>query len=84
MTTTVDLPPKLLESVDHQAQVLGLSRDRYIIRVLEQALTSETHWSDRFVQELAAARKDDESRQALEEMLSIVAATRSRKLPPKL
>jgi metal-responsive CopG/Arc/MetJ family transcriptional regulator len=84
MSTTVDIPSNLLESVDHHAQELGLSRDRYIIRILERALATETRWSDRFVEELAAARSDDEAREALEELVSIVAENRNRKAPPAL
>ncbi len=84
MSTTVHLPPDLLESVDHRARELGMSRNRYIIRALGRALESETRWSARFVEELAAAGSDDEGRQALEELAAAVAANRTRKAPPEL
>ena len=84
MPTTVHLAPDLLESVDRRARELGVSRNRYIIRALEQALASETEWSPGFVQELEAAHSDDEGRRALEEMRAAVAARRNRKGPPAL
>jgi len=84
MSTTVHLPAALLSSVDHRAHELGMSRNRYIIRALEQALDGETRWSPRFVGELAAARADIEGQQALEELRAVVSANRTRKGPPAL
>jgi predicted transcriptional regulator len=84
MATTVHLPPSLLESVDHRAYELGLSRNRYIIRALEHALASETRWSPQFVETLAEARSDDEGRAALAEMTAAIATRRTRKGPPPL
>ncbi len=82
MATTVHLAPKLLESVDHRAKELGLSRNRYIIRALEQALSAETRWSPQFVEELEAARSDLEGQRTLDEMAASIAANRTRKAPP--
>ena len=84
MSTTIHLPPDLLASVDHRARELGVSRNRYILRALERALEAETRWSSRFVEELAAARSDDQGRRALEEMVAAVAANRTRKALPAL
>ncbi|MYB52412.1 MAG: ribbon-helix-helix protein, CopG family [Acidobacteriia bacterium] len=84
MTTTVHLPADLLESVDHQAKELGMSRNRYVIRALKAALDSETRWSPRFVGELEAARLDEEGREALAEMRAVLAKSRTRKDPPEL
>ncbi len=84
MSTTVHLSPHLLESVDHQARELGLSRNRYIIRALERTLESETRWSVRFAEELAAAHSDDEARRTLEEVVAVIATNRTRKEPPAL
>ncbi len=84
MSTTVHLPPQLLATVDHRARELGVSRNRYIIRALERIIESETRWSPRFVDELAAARSDDESREALQELVTVVARNRTRKPPPAL
>jgi predicted transcriptional regulator len=84
MSTTVHLPPDLLESVDHRSRELGMSRNRYVIRALERALETETRWTARFVEEIERARSDDEGRQALEELVTVIAANRSRKAPPEL
>ncbi len=56
-----------------------MSRNRYVIRALERLLENETRWSARFLKELAAARADDEARQALGEMVAVVGAKRIRK-----
>lgn len=61
-----------------------MSRNRYIIRALERILESETRWSPRFVEELAAARSDDEAQRTLKELSEAVAARRTRKAPPAL
>jgi len=84
MSTTVHLPPNLLDSVDHRAKELGVSRNRYVIRALEQALETETRWSQRFVAELEAAESDEEGGEALEELRAVVAANRTSKAPPRL
>lgn len=84
MTTTIHLPADLLESVDHQAKELGMSRNRYIIRALKSALASETRWSPRFIGELEAARLDEEGREALAEMRAVLSKSRTRKDPPEL
>lgn len=78
------LPADLLASVDRQARALATSRNRYIIRALERALATETGWSTVFVEELASARADVEGRRALEELRTVVAASRTRKGPPAL
>ena len=84
MSVTVQLPTDLLRSIDHRARDLGMSRNRYVIRALERSLATETRWSARFVEELATARSDDEGRQALEELVAVVATSRTRKAPPAL
>ena len=61
-----------------------MSRNRYIIRALERAVESETRWSSRFVEELAAAREDVDAREAMSELRAVVAANRTRKGPPGL
>ncbi len=45
---------------------------------------SKTCWSPRFVEELTAARSDDDGRQTIEEMVAVIAANRTRKAPPAL
>jgi predicted transcriptional regulator len=84
MSTTIHLPPNLLETVDHRARELGMSRNRYIIRALERILENETQWSNRFVEALEAARFDEDGRQAMEELRTQISANRTRKAPPAL
>ena len=81
MSTTVHLSPTLLHSVDHRATDLGISRNRYIVRALEQALETETRWSAQFKEELEAARSDAEGQQVLEDMRAAISAGRTRKAP---
>ena len=78
------LPADLLASVDRQARSLAMSRNRYIVRALKRALATETGWSAEFVEELASARADVEGRRALEQLRTVVAASRTRKGPPAL
>ena len=83
MSTTVHLPADLLAAVDREAQGRKLSRNRYIINALERALATETAWSARFVEELAAAQADGTGA-TLEDLRGAVAAHRTRKGPPAL
>ncbi len=84
MSTTIHVSPELLASVDRRAGELGISRNRYIVRALERAVESETAWSPRLVEELAAARDDPEGQRAMEELVRVVAANRTCKPPPEL
>ena len=84
MSTTVHLPADLLAAVDRRAQDLAVSRNRYIVRALARTVAAETGWSARFVNELAAARTDNEGRRVLEDLRAAVAAGRTRKGPPAL
>jgi metal-responsive CopG/Arc/MetJ family transcriptional regulator len=84
MATTVHLPRGLLDSVDKRAGELGMSRNRYIILALEKAIEEETGWSPPFLEELAAAADDDESRELIDEMMKAITANRTRKDHPEL
>ena len=84
MSTTVHVAADLLAAVDRQAQGLGMSRNRYVVRALKRAVAAETGWSARLVEELAAAGADPEGRQALAELRAAIAAGRTRKDPPAL
>ena len=83
MSTTVHLPAALLAAVDREARGRKMSRNRYIINALERALASETSWSARFVEELAAAQADAAD-ETLEDLRNAVAGARTRKEPPAL
>ena len=84
MSTTIHLSGDLLSAVDRRAKDLQLTRNRYIVRALERSLRSETEWSPAFVEELRAARNDQEDQQALSEMRAAIQANRSSKGPPTL
>ena len=84
MTTTIHLPPDLLQRVDRQASELGMSRNRYIRRALETAVESETGWSRDFLGALEEAASDKDGQKAVEEMMKAIASRRSRKRPPDL
>jgi predicted transcriptional regulator len=84
MTTTVHLPPDLLERVDRRAGEMGMSRNRYIREALAKALRSETAWSAGFLEMLKGAASDSESQRAVDEVMRVVRSRRTRKGPPPL
>ena len=45
MPTTVHIPAALLKSVDRRARAPGVSRNRLIVRALEQAVTERARWA---------------------------------------
>jgi metal-responsive CopG/Arc/MetJ family transcriptional regulator len=73
MATTIHIPGGLLAEVDRRASELKLSRSRYIVRVLEEALRARSDWSERL-----------EARRAVDEMMAAIRARRSSKRPPRL
>ena len=52
MPTTVHIPAALLKSVDRRAKALGLSRNRLIIRALEQTVSDRSGWAPEFLEKL--------------------------------
>ncbi len=50
MPTTVHIPPTLLKSVDRRAKALGVSRNRLIVRALEQAINERVRWAPEFLE----------------------------------
>ena len=83
MTTTVHLPPKLLERVDERARSLKLSRSQFVRRALDRMMAHETQWTDEFLGALRAAELDADGRRGVDEIMHAV-ARRSRKAPPRL
>ncbi len=83
MTTTIHLPPELLRRVDERARGLKVSRNQYIRRALERMVQEETRWSGDFLDALDRAAADEESHDAVDEMMRGT-ARRSRKRPPRL
>jgi len=79
MPTTVHIPAALLKSVDRRAKVLGLSRNRLIIRALERAVSERSTWAPEFLEKLR--RVDPETKTAADELLANVKQARHSKAP---
>src|SRR5688500_14949393 len=52
MPTTVHIPEDLLQKVDERAKVLKITRNRYVVEALKQALAEQSSWSPAFLAEL--------------------------------
>ena len=79
MPTTVHIPAALLESVDRRARVLGVSRNRLIVRALEQAVSERSGWAPEFLERLRNV--DRETSVAVDELLIAVKQARRSKRP---
>lgn len=82
MPTTVHIPDLLLKSVDHRAKALGISRNRLVVRALEQAVRVRSGWAPEFLERLR--RVDRETSAAADELLSAVTQARRSKEPRDL
>jgi metal-responsive CopG/Arc/MetJ family transcriptional regulator len=82
MPTTVHIPDPLLKSVDRRAKALGISRNRLVIRALEQAVSVRADWSPEFLQRLRTV--DRETSTAVDELLAAVTKARRSKEPRDL
>jgi predicted transcriptional regulator len=82
MPTTVHIPPALLKSVDRRAKALGVSRNRLIIRALEQAVSERSRWAPEFLQRLRAV--DCETAEAVDDLVATVTERRRSKEPRTL
>jgi metal-responsive CopG/Arc/MetJ family transcriptional regulator len=82
MPTSVHLPKPLLDAVDRRARRLHLSRNRFIVSVLEKELGKETNWTPHFFDQLSTVTPG--AAQAVDDMLSAIRAHRTRKAPPRL
>ena len=77
MPTTVHIPAALLKSVDRRAKALGVSRNRLIVRALEQAVSERSRWAPEFLARLRTV--DRETGEAVDDLLAAVKqARRSR------
>jgi predicted transcriptional regulator len=79
MPTSVHIPDKLLQQADRRAKSLGISRNRLIVRALERELQSDSSWPAGFFEKLRAV--DDETVQAVDEMMAAVRRGRRSKSP---
>jgi hypothetical protein len=82
MPTTVHVPPALLKSVDRRAKALGLSRNRLIVRALEQVVSDRSAWAQEFLDRLRAV--DPIVVEAVDRLVDDVTAARRSKRPPVL
>ena len=79
MPTTVHLPAALLTSVDRRAKALGVSRNRLIVRALEQAVRERSAWAPEFLDRLRSG--DRETSVAVDRLLAAVKQARHSKDP---
>jgi predicted transcriptional regulator len=77
MPTTVHIPAALLKSVDRRAKALGVSRNRLIVRALEQAVTERAGWTPEFLDRLRDV--DDDTVEAVDDLLEAVQQARRSK-----
>ena len=82
MPTTVHIPDPLLKSVDRRAKALGISRNRLVVRALEQAVRERSGWTPEFLERLRQV--DSETSAAADELLSAVKQARRSKEPREL
>lgn len=82
MPTTVHIPDTLLKSVDRRARALGVSRNRLIVRALEQAVSERSTWSPDFLEQLR--RVDEDTAGAVNDLLGAVKQARRSKPPRDL
>jgi len=82
MPTTVHIPDPLLKSVDRRAKALGISRNRLVVRALEQAVSVRSGWAPEFLERLRNV--DRETSAAVDELLAAVKQARRSKEPHDL
>ena len=82
MATTVHIPVALLKLVDRRAKSLGISRNRLIVRALEQAINDRSSWTPEFLNRLRDV--DSETGAAVDELLAAVKQARHSKKPRDL
>jgi hypothetical protein len=82
MPTTVHIPAALLKSVDRRAKALGVSRNRLIVRALEQAVIDRAEWAPEFLVKLREV--DTDTVQAVDDLLNRVMQARRSKPPREL
>lgn len=67
MPTTVHIPDTLLKSVDRRARALGVSRNRLIVRALEQAVSERSTLTPEFLERLR--RVDEDTAAAVDDLV---------------
>jgi Ribbon-helix-helix protein, copG family len=82
MPTTVHIPDPLLKSVDRRAKALGISRNRLVVRALEQAVAAQATWEPEFLERLRQV--DHDVVEAVDELVGAVTRARRSKAPRDL
>jgi predicted transcriptional regulator len=82
MPTTVHIPDPLLKSVDRRAKALGISRNRLVVRALEQAVAAQATWAPEFLERLRQV--DHDVVEAVDELVGAVTRARRSKAPREL
>ena len=82
MATTVHIPDQLLKSVDRRAKALGISRNRLVVRALEEAVSGRSGWAPEFLQRLRHVDRGMSA--AADELLIAVTQARRSKEPRDL
>jgi len=81
MPTTIRLPRTTLAALDESARAQGISRSRYIALAVEKSPAAERPWRPEVLRAFQPGPTDEEDRETVKEMLSIIAAGRTRKTP---
>ena len=81
-TTSVRLPDELAEALDRRAAALGVTRSQLIVQAVERLLEAYAAWSPRFLEAIGRPRAELE--EAVDEMMDVIRARRSRKKAPAL
>lgn len=77
MPTTVHIPDPLLRAVDRRARALGISRNRLVVRALEQVVSEQEGWAPAFLERLQQVEPDTVD--AVDDMLAAVVRARRSK-----
>jgi hypothetical protein len=79
MPTSVHIPAPLLKAADKRAKALGISRNRLIVQALKNELSEPRGWLPGFFEQLANV--DEETVQAVKEMMTVIRKNRRSKPP---
>ena len=71
--------PRLLKAVDRRAKALGVSRNRLVVRALEQAVSERSGWAPEFLKRLRNV--DGNTSAAVDALLVAVTEARRSKRP---
>lgn len=82
MATTIHLPADLLAALDQRAAELGTSRNRLIVRAVEQSLRDDTAWPPELMSRLRNVTPDQAK--AVDEMMRHIRSSRRSKPPVRL